>query len=91
MNRLVGAIASICAFVSFSHAQENAGNHAQQTKPDTAQSQSTIGDGVRKAGREIKSAGRTVRRVVVTRCADGRHTVKGKSACASHGGVSSQN
>jgi hypothetical protein len=28
---------------------------------------------------------------VVTRCADGRHTVKGRAGCASHGGVSAQN
>ena len=91
MNKLVGAIVLICAFIQFSHANENPGDKTQETKTDAAQSQSTIGDGVRQAGREIESAGRDVRRAVVTRCADGRHTVKGRAACASHGGVSAEN
>jgi len=91
MNKLVGAIAVICAFIPFSHANENPGDKARETKTDAAQSQSTIGDGVREAGREIKSAGRKVRRAVVTRCADGRHTVRGRAACAGHGGVSARN
>ena len=91
MNKLVGAIALICAFIPFSHANENPGDKTQETKTDAAQSQSTIGDGVRQVGREIKTAGHKVRRAVVTRCADGRHTVKGKAACATHGGVSARN
>lgn len=91
MNRLVGAIALICAFIPFSHANENPRDKTRETKTDAAQSQSTIGDGVRQVGREIKAGGRKVRRAVVTRCADGRHTVKGRAGCAGHGGVSAQN
>ena len=91
MNKLVGAIALICAFISFAHAGENPGDKTQVTSTDSAQSQSTVGDGVRKVGSELKTAGRKVRRAVVTRCADGRHTVKGRAGCASHGGVSAQN
>jgi len=91
MNKLVGAIALICAFIPFSYADENPGDKTQATRTDAAQSQSTVGDGVRQVGREAKTVGRKVRRAVVTRCADGRHTVKGRAECASHGGVSSQN
>ena len=91
MNKLVGAIALMCAFIPFSNADENPSNKTQETKTEAVQSQSTIGDGVRQVGREAKTAGRKVRRAVVTRCADGRHTVKGRAECASHGGVSTQN
>ena len=91
MNKLVGAIALMCAFIPFSQADENPGDKTQETKTDAAQSQSTIGDGVRQVDSEVKAAGRKVRRAVVTRCADGRHTVKGRAECASHGGVSVQN
>jgi hypothetical protein len=91
MKKLVAAIALICAFIPFSQADENSGDKTRETKSDAAQSQSTVGDSLRKAGREIKAGGRKVRRAVVTRCADGRHTVRGRAECASHGGVSSQN
>lgn len=91
MNKLVGAVALICAFIPFSYADESPGDKTQETKADTAQSPSTIGDGARQVVSEIKTAGRTVRRAVVTLCADGRHTVKGRAECASHGGVSVQN
>jgi len=91
MKKLIGVIAFMCGFISFSHANENSVNKPRETKTDSAQSQSTIGDDVRQAGREIKEAGRTVRRAVITLCADGRHTVRGKAACAGHGGVSAQN
>ena len=91
MKRLVAAIALSCALSPFACAQDDSGAKAKTTKADTSQSPSTIGDGVREAGREIKSAGRSVRRAVVTRCADGRHTIKGRAACAGHGGVSPKN
>ena len=91
MNKLVGAIALMCAFIPFSHADENPRNKTQETRTDAAQSQSTIGDGVRQVGHEVKTAGRKVRRAVVTRCADGRHTVKGRAGCAGHRGVSARN
>lgn len=91
MNKLFAALALLCASTSFSYAQDNSADKSQETKADAAHSQSTIGDDVRQAGREVKAAARKVRRAVVTRCADGRHTVKGKAACARHGGVSAQN
>lgn len=91
MNKLIGAIALICAFIPFTHASENAGDKPHETQTEASKSPSTIGDGLSQVGHDIKAAGRKVRRAVVTRCADGRHTVRGKSACASHGGVSAQN
>jgi len=91
MNKLVGAIALICAFIPFSQADENTGDKTQETKTEAAQSPSTIGDGARQVVSEIKTASRKVRRAVVTLCADGRHTVKGTAECASHGGVSAEN
>ena len=91
MNKLVGAIALILAFIPFAYADDNPGDKTRETRTDTAQSPSTVGDGVRQVGREIKAGGRKVRRAVVTRCADGRHTVKGRAGCAGHGGVSAYN
>ena len=91
MNKLLAAIALICAFIPFAHANDNTGDTPRPTKSDSAQSPSTIGDGVREVGREIKAGGRKLRRAVVTRCADGRHTVRGKAECVSHGGVSARN
>lgn len=91
MNKLIAALALIGALIPLSSAQENADNKAAPAKSSESQSPSTIGDGVREAGREIKSAGRKVRRAVITRCADGRHTIKGRAACANHGGVSPRN
>ena len=91
MKKLVVGIALLCAFFPISYAQDDSGTKSQSKKAETTQSPSTIGDGVREVSREIKSAGRKVRRAVVTECADGRHTVKGHAACAGHGGVSPQN
>jgi hypothetical protein len=91
MKNLIAAIALLCSLIPVSQASDNPGDPARATKSEPAQAPETIGDGVRQVGREIKSAGRTVRRAVVTRCADGRHTVRGKAACAGHGGVSAQN
>lgn len=91
MNKLIAVLALVGALIPFSSAQENTGDKATPAKSSESQSPSTIGDGVREAGREIKSAGRKVRRAVITRCADGRHTIKGRAACANHGGVSPRN
>jgi hypothetical protein len=47
----------------------------------------TVGDAVGEAGREVKKAAKEAEKVVWTRCADGRKTVKGKTGCNGHGGV----
>ena len=91
MKKLLAALVFFCAFAPLSYAQDNPGEQSPKTKAGASQSPSTIGDGVREAGREVKSAGRKVRRAVITRCADGRHTIKGRAACAGHGGVSARN
>ena len=92
MKKTVLTIVLMAALIPFAYGQERSADTPQpKKKADTAQSQETIGDGIREAGREIETAGRKVRRAVVTQCADGRHTVRGREACAKHGGVSKQN
>jgi hypothetical protein len=91
MKRFIVVTALVCAFIPYSQANENTGDKPRETKTEAAQSPSTVGDGVRQFGHEIMAAGHKARRVVVTRCADGRHTVRGHAACAGHGGVSTQN
>jgi predicted small secreted protein len=85
MKKFIGIIALISAFVPLSHAQENSGGTSASQHP------ATVGDGVRQVGRDIKTAGHKVRRAVVTLCADGRHTIKGRAGCKGHGGVSVHN
>lgn len=88
MKKVVGAIALVLAFVPLAHAQETAADKAREAKTDAVQAKRTAGGEFRKAGRAIKATGRKVRQAVVTRCADGRHTVKGVRGCRGHGGVS---
>jgi hypothetical protein len=63
------------------------GDKAREAKSDAVQAKRTAGKEVRKAGRTVKSDGRKARQAVITRCADGRHTVKGAAGCRGHGGV----
>ena len=87
MKRIIGTIALIFAFVSPAHAQETVGDKARELKSDAVEAKREAGKEIRKAGRQTKAAGRKARQAVITRCADGRHTVKGASGCAGHGGV----
>ncbi len=92
MKKTVLTIVLMTALIPFAYGQAHSADTPQPAKnADAAQSPETIGDGIREAGREIETAGRKVRRAVVTQCADGRHTVRGREACAKHGGVSEQN
>jgi hypothetical protein len=85
MKKMIGIVALMAAFIPLSHAQENAGGTTASQAP------STIGDGVHQVGQDVKTAGHKARRVVSTLCADGRHTIKGKTGCNGHGGVSVNN
>jgi hypothetical protein len=87
MKNLIGTIALILAFMPFAHAEESVGDKAREAKADAVKAKRKAGEEVRQTGREIKAAGRKARQAVITRCADGRHTVKGASGCAGHGGV----
>jgi hypothetical protein len=87
MKRTISTIALIFAFIPLVHAQETAGDKAREAKSDAVQAKRTAGENIRGAGRKIKATGRKARQAVITRCADGRHTVKGASGCAGHGGV----
>ena len=87
MKIIFGTIALILAFNPLAHAQETAGDKAREVKTDAVNAKRKAGRNVRQAGRETKAAGRKARQAVITRCADGRHTVKGASGCRGHGGV----
>jgi hypothetical protein len=80
MKRAIGTFVLISAFIPLAHAEETVGDKAVQAKREA-------GAEIRHAGREVKATGREARQAVITRCADGRHTVKGASGCAGHGGV----
>ena len=87
MKTIIGTIALVLAFMPLAHAQESVGDKAREAKTDAVQAKRKAGREVRHAGREAKATGRKARQAVITRCADGRHTVKGASGCAGHGGV----
>ncbi|MDB5911576.1 MAG: hypothetical protein JWP22_251 [Ramlibacter sp.] len=87
MKSIIAACALVLAFMPLVHAQETAGDKAREAKADAVQAKRTAGKEVRHAGRTVKATGRKARQAVVTRCADGRHTVRGASGCARHGGV----
>jgi trimethylamine:corrinoid methyltransferase-like protein len=77
----------VFAFHPLAYAQETVGDKVGEAKDETVHAKREAGAEVRHAGREVKAEGRKVRQAVITRCADGRHTVKGASGCAGHGGV----
>lgn len=80
MNKLIGAVLFVFAFIPLAHAQETIGDKAQEVKGEAVQAK-------RAAGANIRQAGRDVDRAVRTLCADGRHTIKGAAGCKGHGGV----
>ena len=89
MKTVLSTIALVFAFMPAAQAaEESVGDKAREAKADAVQAKRTAGKEVRQAGRKVKKAGRKVRQAVITRCADGRHTVKGAAGCAGHGGVS---
>jgi hypothetical protein len=87
MRKIIGTIALILAFMPLAHAEESIGDKAREAKADAVKAKRTAGKEIRHAGRELKATGRKVRQAVIFRCADGRHTAKGASGCAGHGGV----
>ena len=87
MRSIIGTIALILAFIPPAHAGETVGDKAREAKDDAVQAKRAAGKEIRSTGRKIKATGRKARQAVITRCADGRHTVKGKAGCVGHGGV----
>ena len=87
MKQVIATIALILAFSPFVHAEESAGDKAGHVKADAVHAKRTAGKDIRHAGRQVKSTGRKARQAIITRCGDGRHTIKGASGCAGHGGV----
>ena len=88
MKNIIGTIALILAFLPFAHAEESIGDKARAAKADAVNAKRTAGKNIREGGRKVKASGRKARQAVITRCADGRHTVKGEAGCRGHGGVS---
>ena len=88
MKKVVAAIALAFAFIPLVHSAETVADDARDAKTEAVKAKRTAGKDVRHAGRKVKATGRKARQAVITRCADGRHTVKGASGCAGHGGVS---
>jgi len=87
MKKLLATLAMVLAFIPFAHAAETVGEKAQEVKADAVQAKRKAGKEVRHAGRQVKATGRKARQAVITRCADGRHTIRGASGCVGHGGV----
>jgi hypothetical protein len=87
MRKLIGSAALVFALIPFAHAEETVGDKAREAKSDAVQAKRSAGKEIRQAGRAVKSTGRKARQAVITRCADGRHTIKGKAGCRGHGGV----
>ena len=82
MRTAIGILALllVCSLPVRAAEGETVGDSAVKAKREA-------GKEVRKTGREVKAAGRKARQAVITRCADGRHTVRGASGCVGHGGV----
>ena len=78
---------ALLALMPLAHAEESVGDKAREAKTEAVEVKREAGRDIRRAGRELKAEGRKVREAVVTRCADGRRTVKGPSGCVGHGGV----
>ena len=88
MRKIIGTIALFLAFMPLAHAEESIGDKAREAKADAVKAKRTAGKEIRHTGRKIKASGREARQAVITRCADGRHTVRGAAGCKGHGGVS---
>ncbi|MBI2769782.1 MAG: hypothetical protein HYX47_09175 [Burkholderiales bacterium] len=87
MKKIVASIVLAFSFLPLVHAAETVREEAREAKAEAVKAKRTAGSEVRQAGRKIKGTGRKARQAVITRCADGRHTLKGASGCAAHGGV----
>ena len=87
MRNIIGTIALVLAFMPPVYAQESIGDKAREAKEDAREAKREAGRDIRRGGRELKKEGRKARQAVITRCADGRRTVKGAAGCRGHGGV----
>jgi hypothetical protein len=87
MRKIIRMVVLSLALIPLAHAEETIGDKAREAKSDAVQAKRAAGKEIRHAGREMKATGRKARQAVITRCADGRHTIKGKAGCKGHGGV----
>ena len=88
MRTIIGTIALILALIPVARAaEESIGDKVHEAKVETVEATREVGKELRQAGRKVQKTGREVRQAIITRCADGRHTIKGPPGCAGHGGV----
>jgi hypothetical protein len=88
MKTILATIALLLSLAPLARAaQETVGDKAHVAKVEAVETKREAGREVRHAGREVKKTARKARQAVITRCADGRHTIRGASGCAGHGGV----
>ncbi len=87
MGKFFITTALLFALMPLAYAEETVADKAADAKADAVQAKRKAGKEVRHTGRQVKSTGRKARQAVITRCADGRHTIKGAAGCAGHGGV----
>lgn len=88
MRTTIGTIALILALMPVARAaEESIGDKVDEAKVKTVEATREAGKELRQAGREVKKTGREIRQAIITRCADGRHTIKGPPGCEGHGGV----
>ncbi|HTH77767.1 MAG TPA: hypothetical protein VL593_02230 [Ramlibacter sp.] len=88
MRTILATIALLLSLAPLARAaEESVGDKAHEAKVEAVQTKREAGKEVRQAGRKVKKTARKARQAVITRCADGRHTIRGASGCAGHGGV----
>ena len=87
MKKIIAIAALALSFMPLARAEATVGDKVSEVKTDAVQTKRKAGAEIRETGREAKAEGRKVRQAVITRCADGRHTIRGKSGCLGHGGV----
>ena len=82
MRKTIATCLLALAFMAPAYAAQS-----QTIGDEAVKAKREAGSEIRHAGREVKSTGRKARQAVITRCADGRHTARGKAGCKGHGGV----
>lgn len=91
MRKHIGIFALAFVLIPFAYAQDSIGDKVQDVKESAVETKNAVADDARAAGQEIKKTANKARRAVITRCADGRNTIKGETGCKGHGGVSPSN
>jgi len=68
-------------------AEEQSNDKVHEVAASAKETAHKVAEGVREGAHKVAKAAKHVKNKVVTRCSDGRHTIRGASGCAGHGGV----